>query len=431
MRILTAFGFLLLLWQAGSDAYLNFDSPGLLFNCKMLDNAPPMLMLKRHLFCEYDRTIRPTLNHKTVNNVTMKLYPKILEFDDYNSRMTLHSWMTLIWEDAHLTWNPSNFDGINLIHVKSDEIWVPDITVYNSGDMAFDQVGIPPTTCLIFSSGWVSCVPSLRHVVKCETDFSSWPYDKHRCRIKFGSWSHAGEEVDFHIDKKGIQMEGFTNSTEWDVKVVNVYREVQKYNCCVDDTYPMIIYEFAISRHYGIMHTTYITPAIAMMLLTLTVLWLDSRSTERIAIASVNLICHELCIFDLHWQLPHNGTNPPNILLYYRDSLALAVFALVLTALLRKLQETSIEVPYWISTTTSFVLSNRAGRFLVLTNDSSKSSAGGILGNETDDNSDLPTAVASSKDSPWRQFAAIIEWLSFFVVILTYVIILFTLVVST
>lgn len=111
-------------------------------------------------------------------------------------------------------------------------------------------------------------------------------------------------------------MDGFANNTEWDFKVLNAYKVLRKYKCCPNDTYPMIVYEFAISRHYGVMHTTYITPAIAMMLLTLTVLWLDSRSTERMAVAGVNLICHMLCMFDLHWQLPHNGINPPNICKY-------------------------------------------------------------------------------------------------------------------
>ena len=111
-------------------------------------------------------------------------------------------------------------------------------------------------------------------------------------------------------------MDGFTNNTERDFKIVNGYKVLKKYKCCPNDTYPMIVYEFTISRHYGIMHTTYITPAIAMMLLTLIVLWLDSRSTERMAIAGVNLICHMICIFDLHWQLPHNGINPPNIRKY-------------------------------------------------------------------------------------------------------------------
>lgn len=70
--------------------------------------------------------------------------------------------------------------------------------------MAVDQNGIPPTTCLVFSSGSVSCVPSLKHVAKCATDYSTWPYDSHQCRINFGSWSHAGEEVDFHLDQKGV-----------------------------------------------------------------------------------------------------------------------------------------------------------------------------------------------------------------------------------
>lgn len=117
-------------------------------------------------------------------------------------------------------------------------------------------------------------------------------------------------------------------------------------------------------------------------------------------------------------------------MLYYRDSLALSVFALILTALLRKMQEMNIEVPYWISTTTSFVLSNRAGRFLILTeNDSKLSSNQGILGEETENNSEVSKSRA--KESAWRHFAAIIEWLSFFIVIFTYVVILITLVPST
>ncbi|OAD56017.1 Neuronal acetylcholine receptor subunit alpha-5, partial [Eufriesea mexicana] len=395
------------------------------------DNPSSLTGLKRYLFCEYDRNVRPTVSHHIVNNVTIQLLPKILEFDDWNSRMTLHSWMTLVWSDVHLSWEPSKFDGINFIHMKSDEIWVPDISVYNSGDMSMDQTGIPPTLCLIMSSGTVSCVPSMRHVAKCATDFSSWPYDTHRCRINLGSWVHTGEEVSFHLDRKGFQMEGFSNNSEWDFKVVNAYKVLKKYKCCPNDSYPMITYEFDIRRHHGIMHTTYITPAIALMLLTLTVLWLDSRSTERMAMAGMNLICHMLCIFDLHWQLPHNGTNPPSILLYYRNSLLLAVFALMLTALLRKMQEINIEVPYWISTTTSFVLSNRAGRFLILADDDSKLSTERILSGETEDNSELPKPRTSPKESSWRHFAAIIEWLFFFLVIFIYVIIIIILVPSS
>ncbi|XP_033321167.1 nicotinic acetylcholine receptor alpha9 subunit isoform X1 [Megalopta genalis] len=422
MRILTVLWFLTVLRACRSDTSTDIDRSV----CKSMTNPPPLMTLKNHLFCGYDRTVRPVLSHKEVNNVTIKLIPKILEFDEMNSKMVLHSWMTLLWTDSLLTWKPGDYDGISYIHVKSDLIWMPDFSVYNSGDMAADQNSIPLTTCLVFSSGSVSCVPSLKHVAKCATDFSKWPYDTHVCRINFGSWAHSGEEVDFHLDQKGFQMSGYTNNSVWDFKVINAYKVLKKYKCCPNDNYPMIVYEFSITRHHGILQTTYVTPAIAMMLLTLTVLWLDSRSAERMAVGSVNLVCHMLCIFDLHWQLPHNGLNTPNIILYYRDSLALAVFALILTAVLRKIQSMNIEAPYWISSTTSFILNNRAGRFLILTGEDSKR----ILNNEQDDNGDPPKTEDATKNSSWRHFAAISEWLSFFVVVFIYAIILISLVPS-
>ncbi|KAG7200302.1 hypothetical protein KM043_017767 [Ampulex compressa] len=419
MKIPHVLGIIAIVWQKYFSVFAIYDpSDTSLHRCKDIESTSTMLRLKKYLFCDYDPSIRPTLHHQTVVNVTIKLWPMLLEFDEWSSTMTLHSWMVLTWSDAHLTWTPSEYDGITYVHIKSDELWVPDLSVYNSGDMSFDQTGVPSTTCLLFSTGSVTCAPSVSHTAKCITDFTYWPYDKHQCRINFGSWSHSGEEVNFHLDKTGFQMHGFTNNTEWDFEIVNAYKVLKKLK---NDTYPMIVYECSLSRHYGMMHTTFVTPAIALALLTLTVLWLDSRSTERMAVGSVNFICHLICIFDLHWQLPHNGVHPPNILLFYRDSLALAAFALILTALLRKLQDMSMEVPYWISSVTTFVLSNKAGRFLILADEESKA---GILANEVEENSDLPKSAAKARGLPWRHFAAIIEWLSFFCIIFIYIIIL-------
>lgn len=108
--------------------------------------------------------------------------------------------------------------------------------------------------------------------------------------------------------------------------------------------------------------------------------------------------------------------------LFYRDSLALATFALILTTLLRKLQNMNADMPNWISSTTMFVINNRAGRFLILNDEESKIAGDSIV---IEDSSDLPK---SGIKEPWRYFAAIVEWLSFFCVILTYAVILITLV---
>ncbi|EFN76016.1 neuronal acetylcholine receptor subunit alpha-3 [Harpegnathos saltator] len=425
MRVLRTFGLLVVLWQHRSSAFVIQDSEVNVVTrgCKSLESTAPLLRLKKDLFCDYDTGVRPD-HYKTVTNVTVKLMPKLMEFNGHDGTLALHSWMAIYWTDLHLTWVPSDYNGVNFIHVKTYEIWVPDISVYNSGDMSHDQNELPITECVVFSSGTVTCVPAVKYISKCNPDFTYWPYDKHKCRITLGSWSYTGEEIDFHLVGNGIHLNGYENNSVWDLKFIDAVKHVKKYKCCPNDTFPKIVYTFALSRHYSISHTSYVTPAVALMLLTLTVFWLDSRSVERMGVASVNFICHLLCIFDLHWQLPYNGVNPPNIMLFYRESLALATFALILTALLRKLQDMSMEAPTWISSTTMFVLSNRAGRFL-LQNDEESKTAG--EGTGVEENSDVPRSGLRTKESSWRHLAAIVEWLSFFCVILTYIIILITL----
>lgn len=112
-------------------------------------------------------------------------------------------------------------------------------------------------------------------------------------------------------------------------------------------------------------------------------------------------------------------------MLFYGESLALATFAIILTALLRKLEDISTEIPNWISFTTTFVLSNKAGRFLILNDDESKITGRDIV---TEENSDISRSEIGMKKSSWKHFAAIIDWLSFFSVVLTYVIILIILI---
>jgi len=110
--------------------------------------------------------------------------------------------------------------------------------------------------------------------------------------------------------------------------------------------------------------------------------------------------------------------------IFYRESLALATFAIILTAVLRKLEDMNTQIPNWIWFITTLILSNKVGRFLIL-KDESKMGGKDIM---TEESSDVPKSEMNMKESTWKYFAAIIDWLSFFCVILTYVIILITLI---
>ncbi|XP_011495908.1 PREDICTED: neuronal acetylcholine receptor subunit alpha-2-like [Ceratosolen solmsi marchali] len=391
--------------------------------CNVIGSKSPSLRLKRHLFCEYDKSIRPVLQKGTAVNVTISLSPKFMDFIDRTSTFILHSWIFINWKDEHLTWKPNDFNEVNRMRVKSDEIWVPDFSVYNSGDMDRSQTGISDTICQITYTGTVICVSSIKYSTQCDTDFTYWPYDTQVCSIHMGSWTHTGEEISFDFRQRSINMLTFTPHKQWLIRNYTARKYSPKFNCCPNDTFPTLIVDFNLQRHSSMIHAVFVTPAVVLMIITLTVLWLDSRSVERISLAAVNFICHMLCIYDLHWLLPSNGSTPPYILLFYRDSMVLAMLAMIITSLLRKLQATKVSAPRWIVTTVTFVLSNRAGRFFLIGNTPDETMN---IEGDLEESSEPEGNIISSKnqDDSWRKLAIIIEWLNFTITIFVYLLLI-------
>ena len=51
--------------------------------------------------------------------------------DEKKSIITVDSWMRMGWNDSALVWDPDKFDGVLTMHFESDELWKPDILLYN------------------------------------------------------------------------------------------------------------------------------------------------------------------------------------------------------------------------------------------------------------------------------------------------------------
>ena len=126
----------------------------------------------------------------------------------------------------------------------------------------------------------------------------------------------------------------------------------------------------------------------------------------------------------LHKSLNYANSSLTFTVLFYRDSLILATFTMILTMVLRKVYAAKIAPPGWIVTTVSYVANNRAGRFFLL--DNAESSSKYLIGDQegiSDTASLTPTAGRNAET--WRKLVLIVEWLSFFVVLFHYVILIF------
>jgi len=107
---------------------------------------------------------------------------------------------------------------------------------------------------------------------------------------------------------------------------------------------------------------------------------------------------------------------------FYESSLGIAAFALIITSILRHLQELTTEPPLWISAVTTSILRSRVGRILLISILDPAATA--KIEADIDDNTDL--VQSNSKRSPWRYIMVLIGWLAFLSALLAYIVLLST-----
>ncbi|KAG8234690.1 hypothetical protein J437_LFUL015344, partial [Ladona fulva] len=223
-------------------------------------NVAPHQLLRQDLFCSYDKESRPVRDfHK---NITIEIRLNVLLFflDEYKNVLDLHTWLGISWIDEGLNWNSADYSNVDVLHVKSYDIWQPDLSVYNSGNLETNG-GWDFTHCTINSTGEVFCIPNVKWSTQCTANLQQWPFDKHICNMTIGSWTHTGEQMNINHDE-GIGLKYFTSNPEWELLNSSATKKVSTYDCCPNATYQSIIFSFHIKRHADAYAATVVMPSL-------------------------------------------------------------------------------------------------------------------------------------------------------------------------
>ncbi|KAK2576813.1 hypothetical protein KPH14_005448 [Odynerus spinipes] len=412
-KIHTIFHLLLLFTLAYGDYEVREEPESL--TCNEIEIKSVTLQLRRHLFCEYMSDVRPVQDHQNATLVSFRLFPKFIEVDDASNTVNVHCWTALMWTDGHLTWTPSQFSDIDSLHVMSSELWTPDIIAYNSGS---DDTGIPFTNCWVSNKGKVKCVPTPVYTTKCLHDYTWWPYDVQNCTFQFGSWSYSSEDVRLIYQ---VAMDEYQSNFEWDMVKAYVTKRMESSRFGIDGTSQSVSTHFILKRHANALNAIYVSTVITLMIMTLTTVWLDPKSVERMILANINFICHLIFLEAFHWQIPGSAFSSSMLMKFFEKSLALACFTLILTSILRHLLELNAETPTWIAARTSTIVKSKVGRILLISILDPKASA--ELETEAEDNT---TLVSSKKNEvSWKHVVMLLSWINFLCILLAYTIMLF------
>lgn len=265
-----------------------------------------MKRLYEDLFTDYNRLVLPTANNSSRVGVTLGLkLGQILDLNLKQQILSTNVWVEQTWHDNKLRWEPELYEGIDMIHVPAENIWIPDIVLFNNADGNYELTLVAKAR--LYSNGTVVWRPPTMFRSTCEIDVEYFPFDIQTCYLRFGSWTYAGDEVELrHVGNRtkvdiGIDLSQFYKNVEWDIIDVPAYYNDVYYDCC-SEPFPDITFKIVIRRKMLFYLVNLILPVALMTFMTVSVFYLPSDSNEKVTL-SISILTSLIVFFLLMLEI--------------------------------------------------------------------------------------------------------------------------------
>lgn len=286
---------------------------------------------------KYNKLIRPVGNN-TDKPLTVEMgirLSQIIDVDELNQVMTTNVWLRQEWTDISLQWDPKEYGGIITLELPSEQIWLPDIVLFNNADGNY-EVTLMTKATLNYKGGVVWEPPAI-YKSSCTIEVEFFPFDIQLCSMRFASWTYDGTQVDLvhecsnnsrsnEVIKNGIDLRGFYESGEWDVLEVTAEKDI--YTVAPDITFNITI------RRKTLFHTVnLIIPSVAISCLTILVFYLPSDSGEKIALCISILVSLNFFFLLLSEIIPPTSNVVPLIGKYLLFTMILIALSIIVTVI--------------------------------------------------------------------------------------------------
>lgn len=149
----------------------------------------------------------------------------------------------------------------------------------------------------------------------CKVDVTYFPFDEQRCKLKFGSWTYDGFQVDILNRTSAVDLDNYVVNGEWELLSITIQRNVVYYQCC-PEPFPDITFYIHIRRRTLYYMYNVVFPCIMMSALTLLVFCLPPDSGEKIALGITVLLAFSVFMLAVAENLPETSEFVPLISTY-------------------------------------------------------------------------------------------------------------------
>ncbi|XP_008292811.1 5-hydroxytryptamine receptor 3A-like [Stegastes partitus] len=269
--------------------------------------------------------MRPVKNWTTFTHVQLDiLLFGILDVDEKSQTVTNHLWVSMYWTNEFLTWNASDFCGINYVSIPRSMLWIPDIVIQQDASDTGSIHNGPLLT--LNSSGWVFSRALQRLTYTCQLNLLNFPFDTQHCNITFSSMSFDARTMRLGTLTDDTVLTAISNQMmitkgEWTLRNMEVVRDQSN----TGNEYPSyLIYMITLERKPLLYLVNFIIPLAYLLGLDLASFFISASSGEKLSFKVTILLSISVLLLILQDMLPSTEDCLPWIASY-----CVAIFALV------------------------------------------------------------------------------------------------------
>ncbi|XP_072000219.1 5-hydroxytryptamine receptor 3A-like [Engystomops pustulosus] len=298
------------------------------------------------------KSFRPTLNYSrpTSVNISFTIYA-VLGVNEKSQILTTFLWLRLFWYHEFLTWTPEKCGSVEKISLPVEDIWTPDIIVYEFIDEDKSQ-----RTPFVYvnHTGRVRYDRMLRVVSSCNLGIFNFPFDVQNCSLTFGSYMHTVRDVRLGLALPVEQilqnsLQYLETSGEWELLRIEGGPDILKFGI---DEWDIITFWVVIRRRPILYVVNLLIPSAFLMLIDILSFFLPPHSTDRASFKMTLLLGYTVFLLIMNDLLPSTANGTPLIGIYFSVCLALLVLSLletvIITHVLHRGTLQSGSMPNWV-----------------------------------------------------------------------------------
>ncbi|XP_039680639.1 5-hydroxytryptamine receptor 3A-like isoform X1 [Perca fluviatilis] len=268
-------------------------------------------------------------NKTTFVQMDMLLYG-ILQVDEKSQTVRSHIWTQMRWTNEYLTWNSSDFCGINMLTIPRSMLWIPDMHIQEDTS---DTGSIQESPFVSLSpSGMVLANTRQLLTSTCQLNLTLFPFDTQHCNITFSSMNSQANT---------ITLGTFYNNTlltQISEQIMVTQGEWQLINMDVVSTFykgvgNKLIYRVTLGRKPMLYVINLIVPLLYFLILDLASFFINEARGEKLSFKVTVLLSISVLLLILKDMLPSTEDRLPMIARYCATIFALVGLSVLETML--------------------------------------------------------------------------------------------------